>query len=128
MQQTNLLKKPLANISIFTKTLTDEIFKDMRFVQLMNLLISSDNLYNFTYCFYADSSILKTNIFVPVFHTIYLGCQKNNVLITDHNDLWLTNIFKHNDYYILYNKEDKFDYHAHNVKVINNIKEIDGVL
>lgn len=128
MPQINSLKKQLTNVSIFTKILTDDIFNDMRFVQLMNLLIQSDNLHNFTYCFYCDHSSLRTNIFVPVFHTIYLGCQKNNVLLGNHEDLWITNIFKQNNYYVLSNKDDPFDYHAHKVSRINNIKEIDGVI
>lgn len=128
MQSQNLSKKSLTNISIFTKHLTDEIFKDFRFVQLMNLLIKSENLDKFTYCFYCDSSMVKTNIFIPVFHTMYMSCRTNNVLIKDHNDLWIKDVFKHNKYYVLKNEEDTFNYDIVGVTKINDIKEIAGVL
>lgn len=128
MQSVNLSKTLPINISIFVKRLTDEIFDDMRFVQLMNLLIKSENIHKYSYCFYCDSSMIKTNLFIPVFHTVYLGCQTNNVLIKDSNDLWIKDIFKHNKYYVLSQEKDNFDYNAHGIIKIDNIKEIEGVL
>lgn len=128
MQSTNLSKKSPINISIFNKTLTDSIFEDMRFVQLMNLLIKAENVHKYSYCFYCDSAMLKTNLFIPVFHTIYMSCQNNNVLIKDHHDIWLKDIFKNNKYYVLSAPKDDFDYAAHGITRIEDIKQIDGVL
>lgn len=123
MQSQSLLKNTI-NISIFTKVLTDDIFEDMRFVQLMNLLIKKQNVHQYTYCVYCDSNLIKTNIFIPIFHTMYLSCQNNNVLIKDQNDLWLADIFKNNQYYVLKNQEDEFDYSNTQIKTINDIKEL----
>lgn len=123
MQSQSLLKNTI-NISIFTKVLTDDIFEDMRFVQLMNLLIKKKNVHQYTYCVYCDSNLIKTNIFIPIFHTMYLSCQNNNVLIKDQNDLWLADIFKNNQYYVLKNQEDEFDYSNTPIKTINDIKEL----
>lgn len=128
MQSVNLSKTSPINISIFNKILTDEIFEDIRFMQLLSLLINTENICRYTYCFYCDSSSIKTNLFVPVFHTIYLASQTNNVLIKDHNDIWLKDIFKHNKYYILSSSEDDFDYAAHGIEKIEDIRHIGGVL
>ena len=119
------LSKNLTNISIFCQTLTDEIFEDLRFVQLMNLLISKPDLYNYSYTFYCDVCEIKTNLFIPVFHTSYLGSQTNNVLIKTSEDSWLTEIFRHNKFYILKDHiEDNFDYKAHNINIINHINDL----
>lgn len=118
------LSKNSINISIFCKTLTDDIFEDLRFVQLMNLLISRDDLYKYTYCFYCDSSDLKTNLFMPIFHTSYLASNTNNVLIKSSEDLWLLDIFPHNNFYILKDQTDNFDFSKYNVQVINHISEL----
>lgn len=126
MQSTNLSNKHIINISIFEKTLTDSIFQDFRFVQLMNLLIKTVDKHKYSYCFYCDTDALKTNIFIPIFHTMYLSCQNNNVLIKDSNDLWLIDEFKNNKYFVLKNEKDTFDYTAKGVKIIENIKEIEA--
>ena len=127
MQQTNLLKKSPINISLFTHTLTDDIFKDMRFVQLMNLLIKSENLYRYHYCIFCDSSLIKTNIFIPIFHTIYMSCKTNNILLNNQTDSWITEIFPNNKYYMLINEENNTFAHS-SINMIDNIKDIPGVL
>lgn len=128
MQSINLSKKSPINISIFTSSLDDSIFEDIRFIQLMDILAKSENLDKYTYCFYCDTSMIKGNVFIPIFHTMYLSCKINNVLIKDKSDLWITNLFKHNKYYIIVDDQNNFDYSDYNVIKINHIKEIDGVL
>lgn len=118
------LSKNLTNISIFCNTLTDKIFDDMRFIQLMNLLITRNNLYDYSYCFYCDNSDLKTNLFFPIFHTSYLASNTNNVLIRDKNDIWLTKIFPHNKFYILRDHIDEFDFSDCGVKIIDHINDL----
>ena len=63
-----------------------------------------------------------------MFHTIYLACKTNNVLIKDQNDIWLKDIFKHNKYYVLSSEKDNFDYAAHGITKIDDIKHIEGIL
>lgn len=128
MQSTNLSNKHITNISIFSRFLGDEIFQDFRFVQLMNMLIKQNEKHRYSYCFYCDQCLLKTNIFIPVFHTMYLACQNNNVLIKNHEDLWLLDTFKNNKYFVLKNSEDSFDYSAHGVMVIDSIHQIGGLV
>lgn len=124
MTLTSSLKKSITDISIFSRILTDDIYDDPRFEQLMNLLYDKENLYKYTYCFYCDESHIKNNLFIPVFHTAHLSCKNNNVIIKDKNDLWLLEIFSQNQYYILSETKDSFDYETYNVKTINNIKDI----
>ena len=128
MQLINSSNKHTVNISIFDRILDDRIFQDFRFVQLMNMLINIKDKHKYSYCFYCDQSALKTNIFIPIFHTMYLSCQNNNVLIKNHEDVWLSDTFKNNKYFVLRNKDDNFDYANHNIKVIDNIQEIEGLL
>ena len=123
MQSINLSENKLVDISIYSKKLDNSIFKDFRFVDLINNLIKSDE-HNYKFAIYTDSSVLPANILVPVFHTFYLGCYEHNVLISDHKDLWLMNIFTNNKYYIIPNDNDNFDYASSGVKVIKTIREI----
>lgn len=119
------LSKNLTNISIFSKVLTDEIFEDLRFVQLMELLTKQKELYKYTYCFFCDYSDLKDSLFVPIFHTSYLSSKINNVLIKDSDDVWVTKVFPHNNFYILKTHTiDNFNYGEYNINIIDNIKEI----
>jgi hypothetical protein len=127
MQSTNLLKKHI-NISIFSRTLSEDIFQDVRFVQLMNILLQTKNKHRYSYCFYCDQYVLKTNIFIPIFHTMYLACENNNVLIKNSEDLWIVDTFKNNNYFVLENREDMFDYEKSGVKKIKNIKDIEGLI
>lgn len=129
MQSTNLSKQYPINISIFDSFIDESIFEDIRFVQLMNLLIKDvGNAYKYSYCFYTDKSMLKTNIFIPIFHTLYLGCRTNNVIIKNSNDVWLTSIYKHNNYYVIAKEEDKYDYDQHGIIKITDISEIKGCI
>lgn len=125
MQSIDLSKKHIVNISIYNRNLEDDIFQDFRFVQLMNMLIKTSNKHSYSYCFYCDHCGLKTNLFIPIFHTMYLACQNNNVLIKNHKDLWLIDTFKNNKYFILKDKNDEFDYSESGVLVIDNIVEIE---
>lgn len=123
MQSINSLKNIPVDISIFCKKLDDSIFKDFRFVDLINNAIQSTGTkYNFA--IYTDVSVLPSNIFVPVFHTFYLGSHRHNVIISDQKDLWLTNIFTNNKYYIIPSDNDSFDYTASGINIIKTIREI----
>ncbi len=124
MQSTNLLNNTKIDISLYYKTIDDKIFKDQRFVDLMNLLLKEDNLYKYSYAFYTDSFLLKSNLYIPNFHTMYLSAHNHNVVIGDEKDVWLLDIFKHNKYYILDNPKDTFDYTALGITKIKHIKDI----
>lgn len=112
----------IRDISLYYKKIDESIFKEFRFVQLMNMLLKDD--LKFHYAFYTDTFLLKTNLYIPNFHTMYLSNQNHNVLISNSEDLWLLDIFKNNKYYVLEEENDTFDYHKHGVIKINHIRQI----
>ena len=117
-------KTQLINLSLYYKVVDEKIFKEQRFIELMNLLLHNNNMYKYTYSFYTDSFILKTNLYIPNFHTMYLSSGNHNVIIQDHEDVWLLDIFKHNKYYILDNPKDEFDYGSLGINKIKQLKDI----
>lgn len=124
MKLTNLSQNTI-DVSLYCRVLTNDIFKDFRFVDLMNTLIKQvDRLNKYRFAIYSDSSHMNINIFIPIFHTIYIGSSNHNVLIFDSEDLWLIDQFPNNNYYIIKAPKDQFDYSKFNIKEINTIKEI----
>lgn len=125
MESSSLSK--IIDISLYYKSIDENIFKDQAFIELMNMLLKQELIYKYKYAFYTDLYVLKTNIYIPNFHTMYLANGTHNVLIKDSEDIWLLDIFKNNDYYVLENSNDSFDYEKHGVKKIQQLKEI-GVI
>lgn len=121
MQLTDSSKK-ITDISIYSRNLTNDFFKDFRFVDLMNNLIKDTNSYRFA--IYCDICLISTNIFIPVFNTIFLSSSNHNVIIEDNDDLWLLSTFTNNQYYIMKKNTDDFDYSSYNIKTINSIRDI----
>lgn len=124
MQLTNLSKNILTDISIYRCKLTEDIFKDFAFIDLMNKLLQSKVNHNHKFAIYTDLSLISTQTLIPIFHTMYLGSSSHNVIIEDSNDLWLTQTFKNNKYYIIPKIKDDFNYDPYPVTKIQTIKEI----
>ena len=125
MESPNLSKKTPINISLFYPTITNDIFNEYRYNSLLKLLTGLDGTASpYVYALYCDSSLLTSNIYIPIFHTIYLGCTINNVVISDNNDLWLLNTYSHNNYYIFNNDKDTFDYSSYKITKINDLTQI----
>jgi len=125
MLSTNLSNtKLVTDVSIYCRELTDRIFQDFRFIDLINSLIKQENIGKYRFAIYTDLSLISANIFMPVFHTMYLGSSNHNVLISDSDDLWLCQTFSNNKYFIIPKENDDFNYGPYNVKKISNIKEI----
>lgn len=125
MASINSSKQTIKNISLFYTTVDDSIFKDQKFIELMNILIQKDAIDKYSYAIYADSCMLRTNLFIPTFHTLYLGCNHNNVILGGEGDLWITKIFTNNTYYLLKeNTKETTNYNEYNVIIINSVKEI----
>lgn len=124
MQSSNLSNNTRINISLYYKVVDDKIFKEQRFIELINLLLKEDNVFKYSYAFYTDSFLLRSNLYIPNFHTMYLSTNNHNVVLSDEKDVWLLDIFKHNKYYILDNPKDLFDYSSLGINKIKNIKDI----
>ena len=125
MESPNLSKKTPINISLFYPVITNDIFNDHRFNSLLNVLIKLDDTASpYTYALYSDASVLTSNIYIPIFHTIYLGCTTNNVVIANDKDLWLLNTYSHNHYYIFDDEKDTFDYSSYKITKINHLTKI----
>lgn len=124
MESTNLLN-PIKNISLFYPIIDEKIFKDQKFIELMNILIQKDNITRYTYALYTDTFLLRTNLFIPAFNTLYLSCNNNNVILNNDEDIWLTKLFTNNNYFILKeNTNTETNYNDHNIKIINLVKDV----
>lgn len=123
MLSPNLLKNQLTDISLYYREVTNQIFKDNIFLEFINSA-TKDNVSNCKFAIYTDMNLISTNVFIPIFHTLYLGGSKHNVIIRSSNDLWLLETFKNNVYYIIDNPLDEFDYRSYNLTKIKNIKDI----
>lgn len=99
MQLQNFTNNKNIDISLFFNVLNDNIYKDNRFIELMSLV--KNDPYKYTYACYTESSYLKDNIYIPVFHTLYLGNKFHHVVLENANDDWLIDTFPNNQYYIL---------------------------
>lgn len=124
MQSINSLKKSEVDISLYYKSLTNNIFKSFIFVDLMNKLIQDKLVAGSRFAIYTDINVLTTNILVPVFHTMYLGSTNHNVILENSDDLWLIQTFTNNKYFIIPKEDDDFDYTPYNVTKIQSISEI----
>lgn len=117
-------KTSTINISVFYKILSNNIIKEKPTVELLQLLNEKENIYKYQYAFYADINELNSNIFIPVFHTMFLGCSNNNVIIGKQEDQWICELFPNNRYYMFENSQNNADLSSKNITIINSIKEI----
>lgn len=123
MLSQNLLKNQLIDISLYYPEVTSQIFKDGVFLDFIKS-IEKDTVPTYKFAIYTDMNLISTNIFIPIFHTLYLGGSRHNVIIRTSNDLLLLETFKNNNYYIIENDSDTFDYRPYNLTKIKNIKDI----
>ncbi len=114
------LSKNIRNIGLYYKFIDEKIFKDSVFIELMNL-VSTKEYKNINYALYTDSFLLKNNIFIPNFHTLYLSSGKHHIILNDYNDSWLLDIFPNNEYYIINNINNEPN---GKLKIINSIQDI----
>jgi hypothetical protein len=110
------------DISLYYTILDDKIYSDAKFIELMNIV--NDNPTQYIYSLYTETCLLKNNIYVPVFHTLYLSSKHHNVIINNEEEAWLSEVFPNNTYYIIKNENETFDYGAKNIISISSIKEI----
>jgi|694.fasta_scaffold00762_60 hypothetical protein len=114
----------IIDISLYYKTIDENIFKEQAFVELINMLVKKELIYKYKYAFYTDAYLLKTNIYIPNFHTMYLANGSHNVVIKNSEDLWLLEIFNNNRYYVLDDPNDTFDYESHGIIKLRQLKDI----
>jgi hypothetical protein len=122
MSYQNLSKNYIKKISLYYEQVDEKIFSNKKFSQLISLIEKNKDI---NYALYTDNFLLKNNIFIPNFHTIYLSYGNHNVIIDEIKDLWLIETFKNNKYYFLI-KEDLQHSDLENIKItkITNISEI----
>lgn len=113
-------KKYPINISLFFNKIDKSTMQLPIVQELLQITTSKDSINKYIYAFYSDTNLLSENIFIPIFHTMYLGCQKNNVILTDNDSFWLTEVFSHNNFYYYGDETIESD----KIKKISSIKEI----
>ena len=101
MEYQNLSKKIPTSIGIFTEETDNKIFSNKAFIEINEILSQKENLINYTYNIFTDANLLNQNIYLPVLNTLYIGSKFNNIIISNDNDLWLTNHFSNNKYYCM---------------------------
>lgn len=122
MAYQNSLINTQHSISFFCKIIDNSLGNDSRYIQLLEI-IKEYPLTN--YAFYSDNIILKNNFFIPLFHTMYLGNGNHNVVLSDEDDIWLTDIFTNNKYYILKtNSLHDTIINNNKIQIISHLKEI----
>ena len=124
MEYQSLSKKTPTSIGIFVQEASESLLKHKAFVEINELLLGKkEDLVNYTYSVYTDSNMLKMNVYVPILNTLYIGCKRNNIIISKDNDLWLKDSFSNNEYYCF-----DFDFTESmsiaGIKKISSIKEI----
>jgi hypothetical protein len=97
MKYQDSLKK-INEIALYYSIVDEKIYIDNKFLGLIELI---NNEKNINYALYTDNFLLKNNLFIPNFHTIYLGVGYHKVILDRTEDLWLLDTFKNNQYYFL---------------------------
>jgi len=115
------------NLSLFYNEINTSIYNDYKFIQLMNLIIKKESINKYIYALYGDSDALGDSLLVPTFHTLYLGCRQNNVIISDIKHLWLLDIYTNNKYYYLLNIDDSNNNEALSKYQITTIKHLEEI-
>ena len=86
----------------------------------------------FNYAIYSDSSSVKENILIPMFHTYYLGSDVKEVIILQEQMYSIIEVYQYHKYY-LYGKKTELEDSINKIKdvlpsasvtVIESIKEI----
>lgn len=89
---------------------------------------SFDFAMNFTYAIYADHSMVKDNMMIPIFHSYYLNSDPKMVVLMDNNALDILELYPYHNFYIYQNAETyqlfKTKFPNHRIQLINSIKEL----
>lgn len=126
MQSLDLLKNIPINLGLYFHEITQQIYQDPRFVELQQLLSNKDNLNKYIYSLYSDTNLLTNNLFMPIFHSVYLASGQSNIIIESDNDLWLLGAFPNNLYFYMGDSDEEIRKNPR-IKIIKSITEIGGV-
>jgi hypothetical protein len=121
MEYQNLSAKTQTNIGLFCSEINRQIYNDIRYTQLIEVIQEGQNI---NYALYGDTILLKENLFVPMFHTMYLANGINSVVLASEDDFWITDLFTNNIYYIIDQTDDNTKVYKNNIKTIKHIREI----
>lgn len=122
MSSPDLSKNTPVNIGLYYYEITQDIFKDPRFIELQHLLAEPQNLNRYIYSLYTDTNLLASNIFIPIFHSIYLASGTINLVLDSEKDLWLVEAFPNNKYFYL--GENSEIAQCPKVKLIKSLTEL----
>jgi hypothetical protein len=121
MEYQNSSVKTLTNIGLFCREIDRQIYGDTRYLQLMEVVKE----YPMTnYALYSDSILIKENLFMPIFHTMYLANGINAIILANTDDFWITEIFTNNIYYIIDQSNGGSRVENQKIKTIKHIREI----
>lgn len=125
MQSPDSSKNTPLSIGLYFYEITQNIYQDSRFVELQQILSNKENLNKYIYSLYSDTNLLASNLFIPIFHSIYLASGRSNIIIESEKDLWLMDAFPNNLYFYMGDNEETNK--SPQIKNIKSITEIGNV-
>lgn len=125
MQSPDSSKNTPLSLGLYFHEITQNIYQDPRFIELQQILSNEENLNRYIYSLYSDTNLLASNLFMPIFHSIYLASGRSNIVIESDQDLWLIDAFPNNLYFYMGNNEEINK--SPQVKSIKSITEIGNV-
>lgn len=117
------------HLAIACSAFSQMSYESKCFQELVSLILDDEFKKNFNYAIYCDDFMVKSNIFLPRFHTYYLNSDTKDVVLMDEQLIDLPQIYDHHRYYIYDDKKlfDKFEAKHNNIKHIKSLKEIVNV-
>lgn len=103
--------------------------------ELLELAGSFDFAMRFTYAIYANHSMVKDNMMIPIFHSYYLNSDPKMVILIDHNPIDILELYPYHNFYVYEDPERYYEdterynllktqFPNHSIKLIHSIKEI----
>jgi len=120
------------NIALLYSEFNKTNYEDSAFKEIIDLLNDKIISLDFNYAIYCDTHFVKEHIFLPIFHTYYLNCDKKHVVILSPEMYEIIELYPFHSYYLYGDKEKtkedyetlKETYKNVSIKQITNIKEI----
>lgn len=126
MQSPDSSKNTPLSLGLYFYEITQQIYQDPRFVELQQILSNENNLNKYVYSLYSDTNLLANNLFMPIFHSIYLASGQSNIVLESDKDIWLVDAFPNNLYFYMGEANKEVDQNP-KIKTIKSITEIGNI-
>lgn len=115
----------------YGNTIDNKALKDKYIQELIDLGGEYDFAMNYTYAIYADTNTVISNIFLPIFHTIYLNSSPKLIIIRNKDYADIMELYPYHSFYVCSDQYTESDYAQlkdqftnSNLNFISSIKDI----